>query len=267
MGAAFIGETIQSVLDQSLANFEIIVVDDCSTDETKDEVLRFDDQRIRYYRNELNLGPEGNWNRCRELINGKYYKLLPHDDLLLPECLHDQVSVLEQDIEENLALVFSSKRVITDSGKKLLDRHPLGSKDLAVSAKDLIRKCIRSGSNVIGEPGSGLVRSSVLERVGKYDISFPYVIDLDFWFRVLEHGDAMYLAKVATCFRVSDQAWTAKIGKRQYSDYINLVDRYFREPLWGISKHDRLLGIARCYMMTLARRVVYTATKAFKLGS
>jgi glycosyltransferase involved in cell wall biosynthesis len=261
MGEKFIAETIRSILDQTHNHLEVIIVDDCSTDGTLKVVEKFDDSRIRYYRNELNLGPEGNWNRCLDFVKGKYYKLLPHDDLLLPHCIEDQVAVLEGDENKDIALVFGAKRIINSAGKKVLERYPLGKENLTIDGHSLIKRCIRSGSNMIGEPGSGLIRSELLSSVGGYDVSNPYVIDLDYWFRVLSHGDGFYLGKVSSCFRISNEAWTAKIGKLQHSDYIHLVEKYYLDDDYQVSRYDKINAYVRSYIITIARRTIYVSAR------
>ena len=97
-GAATIGEAIQSVLGQTFRDFELIVVDDASPDDTMAVVRAFGDPRLRCFVNPTNLGPQANWNRCLELAQGRYIKLLPHDDLLHPECLQQQVRVLKKEL-------------------------------------------------------------------------------------------------------------------------------------------------------------------------
>ena len=81
-GAAYLAATLDSVLAQSYSNFELWILDDNSPDDTQTIVARYTDPRIKYVRNTQNLGPEGNWNKCMDLAQGKYFKLLPHDDLL-----------------------------------------------------------------------------------------------------------------------------------------------------------------------------------------
>src|SRR5437667_3511518 len=76
-GAAHIGEAIESVLAQSFADFELVVVDDASRDDTAAVVARYRDPRIRFLRNERNAGVQANWNRCLELARGRYFKPLP----------------------------------------------------------------------------------------------------------------------------------------------------------------------------------------------
>ena len=93
-GELFIRAAIESVLQQSFQDFELIISDDNSPDETQAIVESFEDPRIIYIRQDKNLGPEGNWNSCLSLARGKYFKLLPHDDLLRTDCLSRQVAVL-----------------------------------------------------------------------------------------------------------------------------------------------------------------------------
>lgn len=80
-------ETIKSVLDQSFTDYEIIVSDDCSTDETAEVVHAFGDARIRYFRNDRNLGYGGNLEAGAAHATGEILYLLGHDDLLLTGAL------------------------------------------------------------------------------------------------------------------------------------------------------------------------------------
>jgi len=256
-GEQYLADAIQSVLDQNYQSLEVIIVDDCSPDSTAEIVARFKDDRIHYFRNEVNLGPEGNWNRCLELANGDYYKLLPHDDILMPDCIESQVSVFEADIEKKVALVFGGKAVIDADGKSIVTRIPLGKRALTIKSDELIQKCIRSGANIIGEPGCGLIRSELIDKVGQYSATYPYVIDLDYWFRVLLHGDAHSTGKVTSKFRISENAWSTRIGKKQHSDYFGMVEKYAADPRFKINAVSKLLGKINSYIVSLLRRTLY----------
>jgi cellulose synthase/poly-beta-1,6-N-acetylglucosamine synthase-like glycosyltransferase len=84
-GTAFLAPAIESVLAQTLPNFELLIVDDHSSDDIDSVLALFDDPRIRVLRNDRNLGPEANWNRCLTEARGRYFKLLPQDgQRLLP---------------------------------------------------------------------------------------------------------------------------------------------------------------------------------------
>jgi len=81
-GAAYVAAAVESVLAQTFANFELIVIDDCSQDETAAVVRGYRDPRLRFAQNERNLGAQDNWNRCLHVARGRYFKILPQDDLL-----------------------------------------------------------------------------------------------------------------------------------------------------------------------------------------
>lgn len=223
-GEKYIAETIDSVLRQSLSDFELIVVDDHSPDATAAIVAGYADPRIRFYRNDTNLGPQGNWNRCLQESRGKYFKLLPQDDVLSPDCLERQVAVLEADETESIALVFCRRTVVSPAGRPLMVRGYAGSAGRIAGAV-LQRKCVMYGTNLIGEPGAGLFRRTLASTIGGYDASNPYVVDLDYWFRLLAVGDAYYLKAALVTFRVSPGAWSSAIGKRQARDFVGFLKR------------------------------------------
>ena len=157
-GRATIGPAIESVLAQSLTDFELIVIDDSSPDDTRAIVEGFADPRPIYVRNEHNLGPQGNWNRCLELARGKYFKLLPHDDRLHPHCLERQVAVLDTDRDERIALVFSARDVLGPEGRVITRRGYPGGREGPIAGGMVIRACVRRGTNLLGEPGAVLFR-------------------------------------------------------------------------------------------------------------
>ncbi len=92
----YLSECIQSALNQTFTDFEIVLVDNASTDGTWELCKQFAarDSRVRIFRNETNLGPVRNWRRCAEEARGRFAKLLFSDDLLLPDCLMVMVAEL-----------------------------------------------------------------------------------------------------------------------------------------------------------------------------
>lgn len=94
--AKFIGDSIESVLSQTYANWELIIVDDCSTDETDKVVSRFDDNRIRYLKNEKNSGAAISRNRALREAKGRWIAFLDSDDLWFPEKLEKQVEFMKK---------------------------------------------------------------------------------------------------------------------------------------------------------------------------
>lgn len=255
-GARHIGPAIDSVLSQSDVDLELIVVDDNSKDGTAEIAEAYRDVRIRVVRNASNLGPEGNWNRALELASGKYVKLLPQDDLLQPSSLGRQVSVLAADTDETIALVFGAREIIGPGGRMLM-RRGYARVSGRVSAPALIRDCVRRGTNVIGEPGAILFRRTLAQKVGRFDGQQGYVIDLDYWLRLLAHGDAWYIADPVASFRVSDGSWSVAIGRRQSRQFTQFLVRMKAAGLVSGTHMDFAIGKAAALTNNILRLVFY----------
>lgn len=96
-GAAFIGEAVESMLAQTFGDFELVISDNASTDETEEICRSYvrADRRVRYLRNDTNVGAVRNYNRLFEMCQGEFFKWAAHDDVLAPEYLERCVAVLE----------------------------------------------------------------------------------------------------------------------------------------------------------------------------
>jgi len=255
-GAAHIAETIESALAQTFADFELVIVDDASPDETREVVARYRDPRLRYVR-EPNAGVEENWNRCLRLARGRYFKLLPHDDLIAPDCLARQVAVLESDSDQRLALVFCARRIIDSRSRAVMTRRYPRSSSGVIPARAAVRSCIRSGANLLGEPGGVLFRTALAQRVGPFDASLRIVTDLDYWVRLLLHGDAYYLPEKLASFRVSRGAWSVAIGATQAAELLAFIEKVGANPAFGLSALDIARGRLMARLTTLAKLFFY----------
>ena len=119
-GAAYIRETIDSVLAQSFENFELIVTDNVSTDETAQIVQEYarKDSRVRYFRNETNVGAARNYNLCFRHARGQYFKWTAHDDLINPEFLEECLRGFE---EKPDAVMAYGRRIPINSDGQVID--------------------------------------------------------------------------------------------------------------------------------------------------
>ncbi len=121
-GAQFLREAIESFLQQTFGDFELIISDNASTDQTREicESYARKDRRIRYYRNPQNLGAAKNYNRVFELSKGKYFKWAAHDDYCAPTYLEKCVQVLEANPE---VVICHTKTVyINEHGQEYANR-------------------------------------------------------------------------------------------------------------------------------------------------
>ncbi len=253
----YVSATIQSVLNQTYENFELIIVDDCSTDNSGKVVKGFTDKRIRYICNKQNLGAEGNWTKLLGLAGGKYVKLLCCDDILYPECISAQVGVLEDPDNSDVLLVTCNKDVIDWSGKIIMTRKFPGKRGHwnGVSA---IKKSVRFGTNIIGEPSAGLFRAGILKSKSVFlDGNLLYVIDLDFWSKMMLHGNLYVIDRVLYGFRVSPTSISASVGLGQGVQFNRFIKKLSLDKRFKISMTDKIVGSLLAFAMAPARKLIY----------
>lgn len=180
----FIAQTLASVRDQTLREWECIVVDDASTDDTPAVVARFTevDTRFRYIRLDRNMGVSAARNRALTEARGTFIQLLDADDLLLPGKLEGQVALFMA--EPGVTVVYSDFEHFMDqpgdgSGGYAPDERISGPGSV------LMRRLIRGN---IFRPATVLFRASILERSGLFKERFRHVEDLDLWYRIARAG-------------------------------------------------------------------------------
>jgi len=254
-GAAHIAECIESVLGQSHDDFELVLVDDASSDDTVDIAKEYDDSRIRLIVNEERLGAEGNWNAALEHSRGRYVKVLSHDDTIYPQCLERQMAVLDGDQE----LVWvSCRRDIIDGGSRVLisDRGLPGMAG-RLERPDVFRRLVRSGTNVFGEGAAVLMRRDVAVEAGGFDGRRGYVIDLDLWTRLLLRGPAYAMDATLATFRVSGGQWSVSLARQQAQQVRDLFAELGVRPEFEVGRVDTAIGSLRAGIAAWLRRVVY----------
>lgn len=253
--AAFLVETVQSVINQDYNNLEILLVDNCSTDKSWDIIRSFSDPRIKAVQNDENIGAEGNFNKCLELASGVYFLLLPSDDLLFEGAIRRRVAVLEEDLYHNLAFCFCARNVINASSKKIttVSFFETGFVNRIV----LLRKNVVKGTNVVGEPAAGLFRTGLGRKVGDYNQELPYVIDLDYWVRLLEYGDAYYIDEPLCAFRVTTTNWSSQLADQRYKNFKAIIDKIAALDYSEITKSQRYHGLFRARINEYLRRIFY----------
>ena len=254
----FIRQTIESILAQTYTNFELLIYDDNSADESYEAASSFRDSRIRVYKNKRNLGPEGNWNRAVQDVAGKYVKLICGDDVLYPDCLEKQVAVFENDSHAGLSLVCSQRTIIDPEGKSLIKKINLVDKGRHKSA-DVIRKLIRMGTNILGEPVCGLYPASLLPFTRGYSARVPYTIDLEFWMQLLRLGELYMIDEPLCAFRISDESWSSRIGDMRYHQFIEFMEQTASEKTFEVTDLDMFIGRINCAVHSM------TSTVGFKL--
>lgn len=130
----YIAPAISSVLGQSFTDWEMIVINDCSTDKTEEQVMQFKDDRIKYLRTEKNIGPICAFNLALKHARGEYISVLDGDDMYMPNKLELQTSFLDENLD--YGAIFSYLTTIDETGREIygypitaLINSPAGSRE------------------------------------------------------------------------------------------------------------------------------------------
>ena len=240
--ARFVARTIESVLSQTMPDFELLIYDDRSTDNSVEIAGSFTDSRIQLFRNDKNLGPEGNWNRAVSNVRGTYVKLVCADDLLFPECLEKQVAIFDAQEECNgISLVSCQRTIIDPEGKTLIRKVDFidgGRK----TPSELVRKMVRMGTNIIGEPVCGLYPSRLLAKTRGYSATIPYTIDIEFWMQLLKFGDLCMVDEPLCAFRISDTSWSSRIGEMRHQQFLAFMEQAAADKSFAVTELDLFIG-------------------------
>jgi glycosyltransferase involved in cell wall biosynthesis len=179
--ANLVGKAIKSVLNQTYQNFEVIIVDDGSTDNTEDVVRGFPDKRVKYIKKyKKNKGISVARNLGIKVALGKYIALLDSDDEWLPEKLDKQIKVFKSEFPE-VGVVYSNTLYIDESGKNINRKLRNSKKAEGYIYEDLLEKYC------VGSPSSFLIKKECFDRVGLFDDLLSGQEDWDMWIRIAKY--------------------------------------------------------------------------------
>lgn len=200
--AKFVAEAIQSVLDQTFTDFELIIIDDCSDDDSWNVIQRFRDPRIRTFRNaERRRGAAGFNDAIRSLAQGEYVAIHHSDDAWLPEKLEKQVAFLS--VHHEVGAVFSQVTLFGEDGNPITDSsHFYHSVFQQPNRNRLewLRYFFLEG-NCLCHP-SVLARRQALLDAGLYDRRLGQITDFDLWVRLCLHHEIHILNDALVRFRI-----------------------------------------------------------------
>lgn len=249
----FIASSLESTLSQTYKDINIYIVDNNSTDNTLEIVTKYKDPRIKIFKNEENIGMFQNMNRCLDLSNTDYVKILCADDTLETDCLDKQVDVLEKN--PKVGVVFNSSKIIDAKNKTLFKRKSFKC-DTKVSGKELIRKILLSGRNPVGEPSCCLFRTKIIKEGNfQYNPKLPYVGDLDFLIKILSMSSGYYISDTLSSFRIHGKSGSAKIIKRVIGEHKYLIEKYGR--MIKLSEFDLASYYVKLFFFYFSKNVAF----------
>lgn len=184
-----IERAIESALSQRYERLEVLLVDNCSNDGTWEIAHRFSDPRLRWHRNEANIGAYGNHNRCIELARGEWIKFLHGDDVLLPDCVHEMVAA-SLSVNVSVAMVACGAFHVTQGRKRNPTFTPA---QITVLRAGKVGEFVLAG-NIVGTPTMTLLRKSALIDIGGFDVQMEPGADGDCWIALMSTYPSVHMA-------------------------------------------------------------------------
>jgi glycosyltransferase involved in cell wall biosynthesis len=221
-GGQYLAECIESALAQSFGDIEVLVVDDCSSDNTVPIAHSYAgrDPRVRVSQNGSNLGLVDNWNHSVRLAQGEWVKFLHQDDRLVVDCVEQMLAVAKPGVD--LVAVrrqFLLNQETTDDLEHLFGRY-ISEHDIArhfpgkgyISAEEFAQLVLRApDGNCIGEPTATMVRRCAFEKFGFFNRELVLLCDWEYWARVAVNTGLCYVDRPLAYFRVHADSASAHI--------------------------------------------------------
>ena len=202
----FIAHSIESVLSQTFQDFEIIIVDNCSTDNSFSIAQNYTtDDRVKLFRNRENIGMIRNWNQCILYATGKYLKFLFADDYFKNNALEEFITPFQKD--PSISLVISTREYFFDDGRTI--QYPIYFKGIR-NGTQIIDECISENLNPLGEPSFVMFRKQDT-TIGLFNTDMYWLADIDYWLRLCSVGKVFALEKPCVLFRKHSRQATESI--------------------------------------------------------
>jgi glycosyltransferase involved in cell wall biosynthesis len=234
-GGKYLVECLDSCVNQSFKDYEIIICDDCSSDETSSIIEKYAViyPFVTFYRGEQNLGLVGNWNKCLSLSLGKWIKFVFQDDYITNDCLQKFVDQIEDDTQlmvckrhfilpENATI--DQVNYYTNEVRTLENTSEYTGKNFP---PQLISKIAVENicMNFIGEPSLIFFRKSIVEDVGDFNSSLKQICDLEFALKIASKFGLKYVPEKLCAFRIHNDSTTSNNVDNKY------FELHYIEPL------------------------------------
>jgi glycosyltransferase involved in cell wall biosynthesis len=196
----YIGEALNSVMEQSYQNFEIVITDDGSTDDTVKIIQSINDKRIKLLVNPVNKGISATLNSSIARARGEYISVMGSDDIYEKDKLKKQISVLKSN--KNIGAIFGWADIVDNEGTNINKGSELYKlfQQKNKNRFEWLRHFFYKDNCLCAS--SAMVRKSCHDEVGYYDERFMQLQDLDLWIRILRHYEIDIIPETLVKYRV-----------------------------------------------------------------
>lgn len=223
----YIKEAIDSVLDQTYRDFELIIIDDGSSDRTADIICSYDDKRIIFIQNERNMGLPYSLNKGMEIAKGEYIARMDGDDICFPQRFQKQLEYMEQ--HSDITICGTNRLDVSENGKK-------SSKRFFPEESEALKARLLFG-NPIAHSSWFIRKEDFLKYHFKYNEDFRYSQDYELIYRVLKSCKIACVQTVLMKYRVNEKTKTN--GTRRDLKYtIKVFRQIMRELGMFVSAQD-----------------------------
>lgn len=237
-GEDYLEETIESVLRQTFTEWELIIINDCSTDSTANILAKYAEQdaRVQVHTNEVNLRLPSSLNKAMSFAQGKYIARMDADDICMPDRLEKQYAFMETHPEVDL----SSCRFMTIKNG-VVSSGGCGGKNDVASIKAMLLV-----TNPILHPGI-IAKAEVIRELG-YDKTFTCTEDMELWTRFIMAGyQVEILPEYLMIYRLHDKQITKTTLEKQCTEVINIQKRYYTKFLEPMTSEQEAFYIHGVY--------------------
>lgn len=234
-GMDYLALSVESVLEQDFQNFELLIVDDRSTDNSYAYLQNLQDARIRLFRNESNKGLFYNLNFLIGQSSSPLIKLWAQDDIMYPNCLAGFISFHQQ--HPGLGFSYSARTLINETGA-ITETNKRDDTPEIITTELHARIAYNTGS-IAGNIANVCISKAALDKVGLFKETMKISADFDMWVRLAEHYDTGFIRKELIMLR--DHSGQLSRNEKYYINHVKEdleVYRYLDSYLSGSQRKE-----------------------------
>jgi glycosyltransferase involved in cell wall biosynthesis len=262
--AHLLGECVHSILEQTYTDFEVLIMDDASPDNTPEVARSFKDLRVKHIRNEVNLKHLANYNRGIGLARGDYIWLISADDKLRRPYVLEKF-VAHMDLHPEVGFVFCPVMKFRD-GAEFTRYGACGEEDAVFGGQDFILQHLLRG-NIVPAP-AGMARRRAYDLAGLFPLDMPFAGDWYMWLAFALDGDVGYFAEPMVSYR--DHAFNMTKGFKERAQLLMADEMRVLSRFMGVARERRdrklIAAVERAVAYHYGYRVIIKARNPEGIG-